>query len=90
MLVHNKCGGETPATRRGCQMHADWDYGPSVAKDVSIGPGARVDGIDDINHIVYELKPNNSRAIQRGLKQLDRYLAILGAEDWAGVLVLYD
>ena len=52
--------------------------------------GARVDGIDYVNRIVYELKPNNPRAVRRGLAQLDRYLNILGAEDWAGVLVLYD
>ena len=90
VLVHNRCGGESLATRRGRQMHNDWDYGPGVAKEEIIGSGARVDGIDYINHIVYELKPNNPRAIRLGLKQLDRYLAILGVEDWAGVLVLYD
>lgn len=90
VLVHNKCGGETSATKRGRQMHADWDYGEGVLKEIKIGNGARVDGIDFANNIVYELKPNNTRAIQRGLNQLDRYLDILGAEDWAGVLVLYD
>lgn len=89
VLVHNTCG-ETFATKRGRQMHNEWDYGLGVEKEVKIGTGARVDGLDVINKIVYELKPNNPRAIQRGLRQLDRYLGILGADDWAGVLVLYD
>ncbi|MFR1246465.1 MAG: polymorphic toxin-type HINT domain-containing protein [Oscillospiraceae bacterium] len=90
VLVHNKCGGETAAARRGRQMHKEWDYGSGVIKEKVIGKGARVDGIDYVNRIVYELKPNNPRAVRRGLAQLDRYLNILGAEDWAGVLVLYD
>ena len=90
VLVHNKCGGETPATKQGKQMHKNWDYGPGVKKEVVIGEGARVDGIDFVDHIVYELKPNNTRAINLGMRQLDRYLSILGVEDWAGVLVLYD
>lgn len=90
ITVHNSCKGETSATKRGREMHEAWDYGPDVAKEQKIGPGARVDGLDEINHIVYELKPNNPRAIARGLRQLDRYLAILGESDWAGVLVLYD
>ena len=90
-LVHNKCkGGETEATKRGREVHKNWDYGEGVAKEQRIGPGARVDGIDFKNHIVYELKPNNPRAIQKGLRQLDRYLDILGPEEWAGVLVLYE
>lgn len=89
VLVHNKCGGETSATRRGRKMHEEWDYGPGVMKEQTIGTGARVDGIDWKNHIVYELKPNNPRAILRGMKQLDRYLDILGADNWAGVLMLY-
>ena len=90
VLVHNKCGGETTATKRGREMHKDWDYGPGVLKEETIAPGSRVDGIDYVNKIIYELKPNNPQAIRRGLKQLDRYLSILGEQEWAGVLVMYD
>ena len=89
VLVHNACG-ESLATRRGRQIHQEWNYGAGVAKEQVIGAGARVDGIDRVNRIVYELKPNNPRAIRRGLAQLERYLKILGEEDWAGVLVLYN
>ena len=88
ILVHNKCGGESPAAKRGRQVHQEWDYGPGVEKEQRIGTGARVDGIDRANKIVYELKPNNARAIRRGIRQLGRYLDILG-EEWMGVLVTY-
>ena len=33
---------------------------------------------------------NNPRAINRGINQLERYLEILGKDEWEGVLVLYD
>lgn len=88
VLVHNKCGGETSSTINGKRMHQNWNYGDGVLKEKRIAPGSRVDGIDWANRIVYELKPNNPRAIQRGLRQLDRYLGILG-EDWLGILLTY-
>lgn len=88
VLVHNNCGGETSSTKFGREMHSNWDYGPGVEKEITIGPGARVDGIDYTRKIVYELKPNNPRAINRGIKQLVRYLDILG-DDWIGVLITY-
>ena len=69
--------------------YKSWDYGPTVDKEQKIGPGARVDGIDYDNHIIYELKPNNPRAIRLGLKQLERYLGYMD-DSWAGILVLYD
>ena len=86
VLVHN--GGCTEASRKGIQKHKEWNYGEGVRKEVKIGPGARVDGLDEVNKIVYELKPNNVNAINRGLRQLDRYLSILG-DDWIGILLTY-
>ena len=71
------------------QIHKEFDYGEGVEKEVKIAPGARVDGIDKINMIVYELKPNNPNAIYKGTRQLDRYLGILG-EGWIGVLITYE
>lgn len=86
ILAHN--GGCTEASRKGIQKHKEWNYGEGVRKEVKIGPGARVDGLDEVNKIVYELKPNNVNAINRGLRQLDRYLSILG-DDWIGILLTY-
>ena len=74
-------------------MHKQMDYGPGVIKEKMIAPGSRVDGIDFTNHIIYELKPNNPRAIALGMKQLDRYTAVASQQyggDWIGVLKLYD
>ena len=83
-------GGETEATKRGREMHKNWDYGDNVIKEKRIGEGARVDGFDVNNNLIFELKPNNPGAISKGLRQLDRYLNMLGADEWAGILVLYD
>ena len=55
----------------------------------TLGPGARVDGIDYDRKIIYELKPNNTRAIRRGIKQLERYIRIKG-DGWRGELITYD
>ena len=89
VLVHNSYGGETKAAEYGREQHKKWDYGPGVEKETHIGPGARVDGYDLAHTTIYELKPNNPRAIKRGMKQLSRYLNLLG-DEWKGVLVLYD
>ena len=81
------------AAQKGRAVHAQWNYGDDVLKEQHIAPGCRVDGIDMEKGIIYELKPNNSRAISRGYKQLDRY--ILAASQrfggvWIGKLITYD
>ena len=86
LLVHN--AGCSDAARNGIKKHKEWNYGEGVKKEVKIGPGARVDGYDKLNKIIYELKPNNPNAINRGLRQLDRYLDILG-DGWVGILLTY-
>ena len=97
VLVHNlDCGGlrgsNNPNTKqaaaRGRQMHKSYDYGVTVRKEVPIPGYGRADAIDDVNKIVYELKPDNPKAIARGLKQLDRYLKGLG-KGWIGQIVTY-
>ena len=69
-------------------MHKNYDYGVPVRKEVTIPGYGRTDAIDDVNKIVYELKPDNPRAIARGLKQLERYLKGLG-KGWTGKIVTY-
>ena len=81
------------AIQKGQAMHKQMDYGPGVIKEKTIAPGCRVDGIDFNNHIIYELKPNNPRAIARGLSQLNRYTKAASEQyggKWTGVLKLYD
>ena len=42
-------------------------------KEYSLKFGGRVDFIDIEKGIIYELKPNNARAIASGKRQLERY-----------------
>jgi hypothetical protein len=103
VLVHNMCqtmkGSNNPkvaeAAKNGRKMHSNWDYGPGVKKEKTIKGlldgkqvTRRIDGYDKTNQILYELKPNNPRAISRGWKQLDNYEKILGGT-WTKVLLLH-
>ena len=55
----------------------------------------RIDFLDKQNHIIYELKPNNPRAIKQGYKQLDIYLKEImsmpkhNMHNWKTVLETY-
>ena len=100
VLAHN--GGCTEATRNGIRKHKEWDYGQDnktifkeydfKAKHGIEGVG-RADAVDLGNNIVYELKPNNARAIQRGWKQLERYAnalkKVFPGTEWTKVLITY-
>lgn len=75
------------AAKNGREMHSKFDYGydqsyigssttnphAPVIKEVPLGSAGRADCVDFMNHIVYEMKPDNPRAIARGIKQLQRY-----------------
>jgi hypothetical protein len=62
------------AAARGRKRHKEYDYGPGIEKEKILPSGKRMDGYDAKNKIVYELKPNNPKAVQKGLKQLDEYV----------------
>ena len=42
-------------------------------KEYRLPSGRRIDFLDIPNATIYELKPNNPRAIKVGMKQLERY-----------------
>lgn len=76
----------------GKKVHKAWDYGPSVTKEYSIPGVGRADGVDFVNRIVYELKPNNPRAVRQGWRQLTRYANGLESRyggNWIRILVTY-
>lgn len=85
--------GETTATRLGRETHASWDYGPGFIKELKLRAGGRVDAINFDTRQVIELKPNNSRAIRLGSRQIEDYLAKLNqqfpGEPWTGSVVTY-
>ena len=83
-----KSCGETAATRLGRQVHRDWDYGPGYVKEYRLPSGRRVDALNEDTMHIYELKPNNPRAIREGYRQLQRYLDELGP-GWTGDVITY-
>lgn len=80
--------GETAAARAGRLAHKLWDPGKGYIKEVRLPSGRRVDALNETLRHVKELKPNNPRALQQGLKQLQRHLDELG-EGWTGEVVPY-
>ena len=85
--------------RRGQEMHtkyrADQVLEDVREKEYLLPSRRRIDFIDFENHIIYELKPNNPRAIKQGYKQLDMYLQEImsmskySKYDWKTVLETY-
>ena len=57
----------------GQQMHKMYHAG-EMGKEFHLPSGKRIDFLDIDNGVIYELKPNNPRAIQQGQRQLDMYL----------------
>ena len=49
------------------------EIGPTFLKEFRFANGLRADAIDFKNKVIYELKPENSRAIQQGYNQLRAY-----------------
>lgn len=80
---------------RGREIHRKWDYvqnNITFLKEVFIPGAGRADAVDFINRIVYELMPDNPRAIRQGWRQLNRYISALEAEDsatWLKILITY-
>lgn len=77
-----KTGGETEATKRGRQVHTDWQPGEGYEKEVRLPSGRRADAVNTEKKDVKELKPDNPRAIKRGEKQVETYRREL--EEWRG------
>ncbi len=66
--------------------------GETLVKEFNKIPGIRPDFVDLENKIIYELKPDNLRAIKQGEKQLNTYIKAFkdaGYGDFKGVLQTY-
>jgi hypothetical protein len=70
--------GETAATIAGKAAHKAYRAGDVLdgvrLKEFRLPSGNRIDFIDFENKFIYELKPNNPRAIKLGQQQLAKYL----------------
>ncbi|MFE4542361.1 RHS repeat-associated core domain-containing protein [Arthrobacter sp. NPDC056727] len=85
--------GETAATKLGRDMHKAWNYGPGYEKEFTLRAGGRVDAINFETRHIFELKPNNPRAIRLGERQIEGYVAKLNEQfpgkPWTGSVVTY-
>ena len=75
-------------------MHAQQEYPDGFDKEQTLESGKRVDALNRSTREVIELKPNNARAIARGVKQLQGYIIELnetepGARPWTGRVMTY-
>jgi RHS repeat-associated protein len=72
--------GETASTAFGKAMHkaykAGIEDGVTKFKEFTGVKGVRPDFVDFETKTIYELKPNNNRAIKQGLEQLNKYKAL--------------
>ena len=79
----------------GQQKHRIFKAGEVGLKEFRLPSGKRIDFLDPANGIIYELKPNNPRAIRMGQKQLETYLEEIKTipryqgVDWKTVLETY-
>jgi hypothetical protein len=75
LLASTKNGGENFFTKRGKQAHKNYRdaLGDGYEYEKTLPSGKRVDALDAENGIVRELKPDNPRAIARGLRQVKKY-----------------
>lgn len=87
VVVHNACSstsGHSSAAAIGQQMHkaymAGIANGSTLFKEYILKSGKRVDFLDTAKGIVYELKPNNPKAIARGVRQAQNYIAELASD----------
>jgi RHS repeat-associated protein len=65
----------------GQEMHKAYKVGENGRKEFRLASGKRIDFLDLINGIIYELKPNNPRAVKMGEKQLKNYLEELASPE---------
>jgi hypothetical protein len=88
-----KPGGESEATKRGRQAHADWQPGEGYEKEVRLPSGKRADAVNFEKKDVKELKPDNPRAIKRGEQQVEKYRSELEEKEggqWTGGVETYE
>ena len=66
-------GGENSHTKLGREMHRKYNPGQSYIKEYKLPSGKRADAVSFEKGDVRELKPNNTKAIKKGEKQVLMY-----------------
>jgi hypothetical protein len=97
--AHNACSstsGGNRAARQGTKIHVAYSRivnALGYATNVVLRSGRRPDAVDFVNRVVRELKPNNARAIARGLRQARRYARELRRKHggtWSYIVDVYN
>lgn len=84
-------GATRSVAAKGTQIHAGYKTGYELVEDMNkeaVRGRNRIDFLDDVNHVIYELKPGNARGLRAGINQLRRYNNALGG-DYSMILELY-
>jgi len=88
----DKVNGATKSNKKaGIAIHAGYKTCYELVEDMTKEArrgNTRLDFLDEINDIIYELKPSNVRGLRDGIKQLQRYNNALGG-GYSMVLELY-
>ena len=88
----DRIDGATKSTAAvGKQIHAGYKTGYELVEDMTkeaIRGNNRIGFLDDVNSIIYELKPLNQNGLRTGIAQLQRYKRALG-DEYALVLEFY-
>ena len=88
----DKVNGATKSTAQaGKVIHNGYKTGYELIEDMTkeaVRGRNRMDFLDEVNDIIYELKPCNVRGLRDGIKQLIRYNEALGG-NYTMVLELY-
>ena len=88
----DRSSGFTKSTASaGRKIHAGYKTGYSEIKGMTkeaVRGKNRIDFLDEVNKVIYELKPCNPRGIKQGINQLQRYNQMLGG-GYTLILELY-
>ncbi len=59
--------------QRGQEIHKSYKIGSPGLKEYRLPSGKKIDFVDTMNGIIYELKPHNPRSMRAGYRQLELY-----------------
>ena len=88
----DKVGDATKSTiTAGKKIHKGYKTGYELIEDMTkeaVRGKNQLDFLDDVNKIIYELKPFNPNGVRTGIRQLQRYNNALGG-GYSLILELY-
>ena len=87
-LNHAPDGSTISSLKDGSFIHKGFKAAEPVGKEFRIHGRLRADFLDEVGNVIYELKPNNTSSIARGIAQLNKYNSLLD-NAYKMVLIVY-